>query len=212
LRFISHFRAVHRGTQFQESKIISVRKLRPESWGFICPVHTPDGAPCGLLNHLSNVCDIVNEDDADAQKLVDVLISLGMTPLKPKGFHPDDISVMLDGKILGKLSYKKVKSVADKLRFMKVNGMNEVPKNLEIVAIVPKPKGAFPMLALFSHKARFLRPVKYLPTKTTEYIGPMTIAVMDSDYKPGITTHQELSPTSMLRYVLFVTIVYQVVL
>ena len=21
--------------------------------GFLCPVHTPDGAPCGLLNHLS---------------------------------------------------------------------------------------------------------------------------------------------------------------
>ena len=24
-----------------------------ESWGFLCPVHTPDGAPCGLLLHLS---------------------------------------------------------------------------------------------------------------------------------------------------------------
>jgi DNA-directed RNA polymerase I subunit RPA2 len=29
------------------------RKLLPESWGFLCPVHTPDGSPCGLLNHLT---------------------------------------------------------------------------------------------------------------------------------------------------------------
>lgn len=26
------------------------------SWGFMCPVHTPDGSPCGLLNHLSASC------------------------------------------------------------------------------------------------------------------------------------------------------------
>ena len=46
-----------------------MRRLLPEAWGrsdvcissiadvlllgFLCPVHTPDGAPCGLLNHLS---------------------------------------------------------------------------------------------------------------------------------------------------------------
>ncbi len=33
-----------------------VRKLLPESWGFLCPVHTPDGSPCGLLNHLTATC------------------------------------------------------------------------------------------------------------------------------------------------------------
>ena len=31
----------------------------PESWGFLCPVHTPDGSPCGLLNHLSALCRVV---------------------------------------------------------------------------------------------------------------------------------------------------------
>ena len=31
----------------------TVRKLLPDSWGFMCPVHTPDGSPCGLLNHLA---------------------------------------------------------------------------------------------------------------------------------------------------------------
>lgn len=26
------------------------------SWGFLCPVHTPDGEPCGLLNHMTASC------------------------------------------------------------------------------------------------------------------------------------------------------------
>ena len=24
----------------------------------MCPVHTPDGAPCGLLNHLAAMCEV----------------------------------------------------------------------------------------------------------------------------------------------------------
>lgn len=47
-RFISHFRMVHRGAFFAQLKTTTVRKLLPESWGFMCPVHTPDGAPCGV--------------------------------------------------------------------------------------------------------------------------------------------------------------------
>ncbi|MFO0131361.1 MAG: hypothetical protein ACK52J_02095 [bacterium] len=37
-------------------KTTTVRKLLPEQWGFVCPVHTPDGGPCGLLNHISMSC------------------------------------------------------------------------------------------------------------------------------------------------------------
>lgn len=38
---------------------VQVRKLLGESWGFLCPVHTPDGAPCGLLLHLSQMAQPV---------------------------------------------------------------------------------------------------------------------------------------------------------
>ena len=48
LRYMAHFRAVHRGAFFSTMKTTTVRKLLPESWGFICPVHTPDGAAAGL--------------------------------------------------------------------------------------------------------------------------------------------------------------------
>jgi DNA-directed RNA polymerase I subunit RPA2 len=56
VRFLSHFRSIHRGQYFTEMKTTTVRKLLPEQWGFICPVHTPDGSPCGLLNHITLSC------------------------------------------------------------------------------------------------------------------------------------------------------------
>lgn len=58
MRFWSHLRSVHRGAYFVEMKTTTVRKLLPDSWGFMCPVHTPDGSLCGLLNHLSLGCKL----------------------------------------------------------------------------------------------------------------------------------------------------------
>ena len=58
-RFLSHFRAVHRGAFWAEMRSTDVRKLRPECWGFLCPVHTPDGSPCGLLNHMAEPASII---------------------------------------------------------------------------------------------------------------------------------------------------------
>lgn len=63
--FISHFRIVHRGALFAQLKTTTVRKLLPESWGFMCPVHTPDGSLYGLLNHFAHKCKL-------ATKTVDV--------------------------------------------------------------------------------------------------------------------------------------------
>ena len=52
----------------------------PEAWGFLCPVHTPDGSPCGLLNHLSAMCRIVtrraDEDSLAAINTVSPLAAL----------------------------------------------------------------------------------------------------------------------------------------
>ena len=60
-RYLSHFRSVHRGAYFAELRTTTVRKLMPEAWGFLCPVHTPDGSPCGLLNHFSAMCRLVTK-------------------------------------------------------------------------------------------------------------------------------------------------------
>uniref|UniRef100_A0A4W5PG09 DNA-directed RNA polymerase n=1 Tax=Hucho hucho TaxID=62062 RepID=A0A4W5PG09_9TELE len=56
---LSHFRCVHRGAAFAKMRTTSVRRLLPKSWGFLCPVHTPDGEPCILRNHMTAHCEIV---------------------------------------------------------------------------------------------------------------------------------------------------------
>jgi DNA-directed RNA polymerase I subunit RPA2 len=83
IRYLSHFRSIHRGQYFAEQKTTSVRKLLPESWGFLCPVHTPDGAPCGLLNHISMSCVPIGseESDIDINTLQTALSELGMNSL-----------------------------------------------------------------------------------------------------------------------------------
>merc|ERR550519_1445385 len=59
MRYMSHFRAIHRGAFFAEMRTTEVRALLPDAWGFVCPVHTPDGSPCGLLNHLATSVEVV---------------------------------------------------------------------------------------------------------------------------------------------------------
>jgi DNA-directed RNA polymerase I subunit RPA2 len=54
-------------------KTTTVRKLLPEQWGFVCPVHTPDGGPCGLLNHISMSCVPLTRPQFDHDKHCDVV-------------------------------------------------------------------------------------------------------------------------------------------
>ena len=49
-------------------KTTTVRKLLPEAWGYVCPVHTPDGAPCGLLNHITLSCAPIPSEEINMQE------------------------------------------------------------------------------------------------------------------------------------------------
>lgn len=89
--------------------------------GFICPVHTPDGAPCGLLNHLSAFCRIVTETQ-DCSQIINVLVSLGMSPIGQNCPYPIKgcYRVILDGKILGYVPDLDAIKIVDKMRLMKI--------------------------------------------------------------------------------------------
>jgi DNA-directed RNA polymerase beta subunit len=130
LRFTSHFRSVHRGQFFAEMKTTTVRKLLPENWGFLCPVHTPDGGPCGLLNHLASLATVVacpisednfisesqainidnnsvlvapSEPPSFATSMVALLTALGMVPHAATGgvLLATQLPILLDGRLLG---------------------------------------------------------------------------------------------------------------
>jgi DNA-directed RNA polymerase I subunit RPA2 len=100
-RYLSHFRCIHRGAFFAELKTTTVRKLLPDSWGFLCPVHTPDGSPCGLLNHLSHTCKLVTEH-LDVSHIPALLSAHGMTQVFASNLNgKNTVVVQLDGRIIG---------------------------------------------------------------------------------------------------------------
>ena len=81
MRYMSHFRAIHRGAFFTEMRTTEVRALLPDAWGFVCPVHTPDGSPCGLLNHLAMPVQIVTHL-INVSQVPQILVQLGVVPVE----------------------------------------------------------------------------------------------------------------------------------
>ena len=156
-RYLSHFRSIHRGQYFAEMKTTTVRKLLPESWGFLCPVHTPDGHPCGLLNHISSSCMPLAKEDKNLHKdhslfksFKAMLSSLGMHSVSsdfgliyPYRYLP----VVLDGIVLGYVDPKHAQEMVKALRTLKIQQSDKddmvrsVPKTLEIAFLPPTVQG-----------------------------------------------------------------------
>lgn len=201
LRFISHFRMVHRGSFFAQLKTTTVRKLLPESWGFLCPVHTPDGSPCGLLNHLAHKCKIMT-DSVDASAVPQLAVELGVVETSSASTD-ESVPVLLDGRVIGWCTPQESKRIADTLRYWKVEGSHKVPKHLEIGYVPPSKGGSYPGIFMSSSPARMVRPVKYLPLEEEDFVGPyeqpyMSIACVDSEVVSGDSTHVEFDPTNIL--------------
>ncbi|KAI5477061.1 DNA-directed RNA polymerase I subunit RPA2 [Pseudohyphozyma bogoriensis] len=202
-RYISHFRSVHRGAFFAELKTTTVRKLLPEAWGFLCPVHTPDGSPCGLLNHFAHKCRLIHQH-LPVDHIPSLLSSLGMTqPLDPSIDGRDNICVQLDGRIIGWAPPALAIKMANALRLWKTEGQHDVPFDLEI-GLVPVSKGGqYPGLYLFASRARMMRDVKYLSNGKKDSVGSfeqvyLDIACMPDEIEKGVTSHIEESPTNVL--------------
>ncbi|KAI5449924.1 hypothetical protein NCC49_003933 [Naganishia albida] len=205
-RYLSHFRCIHRGAFFAELKTTTVRKLLPESWGFLCPVHTPDGSPCGLLNHLSHSCQIVT-DTLDASHVPGLLSDLGMTQVFAT--HIDgrkSVCVQLDGKVIGWASPAEAKQLALALRTWKTEGGQKIPIDLEVGYVPVSKGGQYPGLYLFSSRSRMMRPVKYLANSKLDHLGTfeqvyMDIACTPEEIEKGVSTHVEYSPTNVLSVI-----------
>ncbi|KAI9739852.1 MAG: DNA-directed RNA polymerase I subunit RPA2 [Claussenomyces sp. TS43310] len=201
LRFISHFRMVHRGSFFAQLKTTTVRKLLPESWGFLCPVHTPDGSPCGLLNHLSHKCRILTHS-VDVSAIPQLVVDLGVVSTSSASTD-ESVVIQLDGRILGWCTPKQSRVIADTLRYWKVEGTHNVPVELEIGYVPGSASGQYPGIYLASAPARMIRPVKYLPLDKEDFVGPleqpfMSIAVTEPEIASGESTHVEFDPTNIL--------------
>jgi DNA-directed RNA polymerase I subunit RPA2 len=112
----------------------------------------------------------------------------------------------LDGRIIGYCSPKQAQRIADTIRYWKVEGKNNIPRELEVGYIPNSSGGQYPGVYMFSQSARMYRPVKYLALDKLDYVGPfeqpfMEIACVESDLIPGLSTHIEFTPTNILSIV-----------
>ncbi|GFR32945.1 DNA-directed RNA polymerase I subunit RPA2 [Trichonephila clavata] len=205
-RYLSHFRAVHRGSFFTTMRTTTVRKLLPDAWGFLCPVHTPDGTPCGLLNHMALTCQVV-DSETPTYHLLDLFCKYGMIPLDdPISVNSDFYIVLFDGKVAGRVLDHMAFKFVTNLRALKVqcSGEQKVPEHMEI-CFVSKTENAsqYSGIFIFTTLSRMVRPVRNLVTNTTELIGTMEqvylhIALKPEDVVTGLTFHEEIAPTNIL--------------
>ncbi|XP_001844066.2 DNA-directed RNA polymerase I subunit RPA2 [Culex quinquefasciatus] len=207
MRYMSHFRAIHRGSFFVTMRTTEARQLLPDAWGFICPVHTPDGTPCGLLNHLTTNCRVSNSPEPSKVRNIEkYLIQYGMTPANSVALSGGGVgegyTVMVEGRIVGRIPKAVVGQAVQQLRMLKIEG-KEIPEATEIVFIPSKEGGQYPGLYIFVGAARMMRPVINLDANKVELIGTfeqvyMDICITAKEAYPKVTTHKELSKTSFL--------------
>lgn len=178
-RYLSHFRSVNRGSFFQEVRTTGVRKLKSESWGFFCPVHTPDGTPCGLLTHLTSSASLItNPCNFDTN----ILFSFGLIPALRQFIN--GIEVFYNGTLIGYTVSPK--DFIDKVRqYRRENGLSiEVVHNSELKI--------FESILIYNTLSRFVRPVKHLQSGLIENIGIMEQVFLDINLKKLAHKENEL--------------------
>jgi DNA-directed RNA polymerase I subunit RPA2 len=205
-RFLAHFYCVHRGQYFMDLRSSEFRKLKPETWGFICPVHTPDGAPCGILNHLSQSCRVVADYLRAMQERRSLEQFLQTLPLEFSLAHgglynsssSNAIPLLVDGCFWGYV--RDLNALTEMLRRHKLrHGMRA-----EIVPVYGL--RLFPSLLLFSTPSRLVRPVWNRLHRCEEWIGSMEQLFLTIDLQSSIfnaktarlANHCELNTTNIL--------------
>jgi len=197
------------GVSSRYSLALAVNKRadgRSDFPGFLCPVHTPDGSPCGLLNHLSHSCKIITET-LDVERLPHMLSDLGMTQVFASSIDGrKSICVQLDGRVIGWASPAEAKNLAKALRNWKTEKNPKVPLDLEVGYVPVSKGGQYPGLYLFSSRSRMMRPVKYLANGKEDHLGTfeqvyMEVACTPEEIEKGTSTHVEFSPTNVLSVI-----------
>ncbi|KAM0687743.1 hypothetical protein COBT_001009 [Conglomerata obtusa] len=167
-RFISHFRSVNRGNFFAQLKTTTVRKLKPESWGFFCPVHTPDGTPCGIITHLCHKAEIVTKRIIFDEN---ILFDFGLIPiLSGMKVKKSFIEVVVDGKIVGFIDENTSIDFVKNIRNLRCHKYTKI--EVVFFAKDENENSMYPGIFIFTGSGRLMRPV-YNNENLVEYIGIM---------------------------------------
>lgn len=171
LRFISHFRCVHRGAFYATMRTTKVRKLLPEAWGFICPVQTPDGAPCGLLNHLASEVEVTIGNGTNLLDFGKLMLEIGATPAPSMSnlqtcSDTNSLPIVCDGQVVGYVPERDAPQFANLVRQLKSQpSVLTVPLTTEVAYVAPvrqKSCGFYPGIYIHTTGCRMMRPVTWL--------------------------------------------------
>ncbi|GFS71022.1 DNA-directed RNA polymerase I subunit RPA2 [Nephila pilipes] len=181
----------------------NMRKFYPESWGFFCPVQTPEGEKIGLYNHLASQCQIVNLLTNSIQ--TSVLYQFGVLDFYDPLTYTSvkKCPVYIDGEILGWITQKYIQNFLLKLKLLRSKDQSIIPKHTEIVHICEEePQILFPGLYIFSTPCRFVRHVKNCNNQVNELLGcfeqlSLHITLFDRD-DSEISGYSEIKEYSFL--------------
>ncbi|KAI5181629.1 DNA-directed RNA polymerase I subunit RPA2 [Nematocida sp. AWRm80] len=195
-RYFSHFRSVHRGAIFEELRTSAVRQLLPESWGFLCPVHTPDGTPCGLLTHLSHQCEVSQQSHNIPLR---ILTEMGVSVAQ--GNNLLGIPVIQNLVVVGTVKESQAERLVHRLRALKIKDK----KYIHAEVFYQNTPLSQPAIYIINTPNRLVRPVYNLLEKQIEYIGTteqLYIQIQNlGDSSTPNATHKEIDPTSILSIV-----------
>ena len=181
-----------------------VRKLQPESWGFICPVHTPDGAPCGLLNHLP-VNTKISVDEILDFDWGPILSQLNAIDASRAPKWSQFYEILFNGKVIGYCKRKDGYKISNAIRMMKFDESSEIRKTVEVAFLPFTMSGCqYPGIYIFSHQCRIIRPVFNFEANDVEMIGNLEQVYMDialeDQYDLEGFTHREIANNTILSF------------
>ena len=119
LGFISHLRRINTPLP-KGAKIREPHSLHSSSWGYICPLETPDGANIGIRKNLSIMTEITF--GTNSTFLEKCLYGLGVKDIKQKDNNKlDQVLIFLNERILGYTN--EPLSIYKKLKILKRNAL-----------------------------------------------------------------------------------------
>lgn len=129
-RFFELLRVLHRGKRIADMRSSEVRRFACESFGFICMVHSPDGADCGVVNHMTTTTVVTGSLNSKEAKRLKGFIRTQLPGFVPAEAPTSDregcLPVFLEGRIIGYVAEHLASNAAQLLRSLKVIDLTQL--------------------------------------------------------------------------------------
>ena len=128
LSTISHLRRIQTPLD-SNIKLAEPRKLNTTSWGYICPVDTPDGANSGIIKNLAIGCSISQSDYNIYSKFIKLFsnltyfISYISDTFIKSTLYVINTKIFVDGVLIGIYVNNDILDIVDYLRLAKRNNI-----------------------------------------------------------------------------------------